>query len=1039
MFVIGRKAAVVFLLCAVCARSLAAQVTTGTISGVVKDESGAVLARSSVTIRNVETGSSRVVTSDDGGRYRAAQLALGTYEVQSELAGFNTEVRQGITLTVGREVVVDFILKIGQVSETVTVTGEAPVLETTSAAVSGLVDEKKLHDLPLNTRSMEQFVFLMPTAVSYTHYSATLNVGFTPKISVAGSRTDQNVFLLDGTDINDYTGDTPGSSAGIMAGVETIKEYQVLTHNFSAEYGRSVGAVVNMATKSGTNHLHGSAFEFLRNNVLDARNFFDLKIPPFRRNQFGGLLGGPIKKDKTFFMGSYEGLRQRLGITNTAFVPDDNARLGILPGQAQPVTVSALAKPYLDLYPRPNGPSLGGGVASFIWPFSNQTNEDYYTGRVDQQFGSAHTLFGRYTLDNTKVVAPLTFPFFLDELDSRDQYITVAETSVVSPKMVNDLRVAFNRMAPTDDSYSTISIPSSLDFVPGQGPGILSFSGSTISGAGVGALTMIGPSSRTPGHYIRNIYQVVDNVNYATGSHNLKFGGNFERVQTNNEQPTNRSGAYTFGSLLDFLQARPTQYTQSSGDSQWGWRQSLAAMYFQDDYRPLPRLTLNLGLRYEFTTRVKEVNSRTTHLESRLGSKIIVGDTFMPNNPSLKNIAPRFGASWQALPRTVIRAGVGLYYQELMDRPIIFLPQGSTTNSQRPVISSPTFPRVTSIPAAALTQVFLDDLKAPVSIHYSFSIQREITSDSSLTVGYVGTQSHHLLHFSEGNTALPVIQANGTKFFPPGLPRRNTNFASMRLIQTDSNSDYHGLAVSFQRRFQKGLQFQASYTYSKSIDEGSSTASSSASSEPQSRMDPDNRKLDRGRSAFDLRNNLVFNFTAELPLGPGRLLGGNTIGIGAKILGGWQLNGIVTMQNGTPFTIINTFNRSRDLDPNADDRPNRAPGLTSVPVLGTTSRYFDPAGFQLQPAGFFGNAGRNITEGPGLGKLDLSAVKNTAISERLNLQFRFEAFNILNRANFDQPNPGVFDSNGNVLGQAGRIIQTVTSSRQMQFGLKLVF
>ena len=623
MSALPRKAALLLLSIALGSSGAFGQVTTGTISGMVKDESGAVLARAAVTIKNVETGATREVTSDEGGRYRAPQLSLGTYEVQSTLPGFRTEVRSGIELTVGREVVVEFVLKVGQVNETVTVTGEAPVLETTSAAVSGLVDEKKLRDLPLNTRSMEQFVFLMPTAVSYTHYSATLNVGFTPKISVAGLRTDQNVFLLDGTDINDYTGDTPGSSAGIMAGVETIKEYQVLTHNFSAEFGRSVGAVVNMATRSGTNQLHGSAFEFLRNNVLDARNFFDRNIPPFRRNQFGGLLGGPIRKDKTFFMGSYEGLRQRLGITNTSFVPDDNARLGILPGQPQPVAINPAVKPFLDLYPRPNGGSLGGGVGAFIWPFSNRTNEDYYTGRVDQQINSSHTLFGRYTLDNTKVVAPLTFPFFLDELDSRDQYITVAETGVLSSRLVNDFRLAFNRMAPVDDSYSTIPIDPAVNFVPGQGPGIISFSNSTISGAGVGALTMIGPSSRTPGHYIRNIYQVVDSVNYTTGTHNFKFGGNFERLQTNNEQPTNRSGAYTFGSLLDFLQARPSQFTQSSGDSQWGWRQSLIAMYFQDDYKPKSNLTLNLGLRYEFTSLIKEVNSRTTHLPDRLGSRII--------------------------------------------------------------------------------------------------------------------------------------------------------------------------------------------------------------------------------------------------------------------------------------------------------------------------------------------------------------------------------------------------------------------------------
>ena len=1014
-----------------------AQVTTATISGIARDGSGAVLPAAKVTVRNVQTGATRVLTTDEGGRYRAPQLPLGSYEIEAELSGFKTEVRRGIDLTVGREAVVDFVLQVGDVTEQVTVTAEAPVLETTSAAVSGLVDERKLRDLPLNTRSMEQFVFLMPTAISYSHYSGTLNVGFTPKISVAGSRTDQNVFLLDGTDINDYAGDTPGSSAGIMAGVETIKEYQVLTHNFSAEFGRSTGAVVNMATRTGTNELHGSAFEFLRNDVLDARNYFDRGIPPFRRNQFGGLLGGPIQRDRLFFMGSYEGLRQRLGVTNTSFVPDDNARQGILPTQT--VAIHPAVRPYLDLYPRPNGPIVGGGVATFIWPFSNRTDADYVTGRVDYMINSNHNLFGRYTLDSTKVVVPLSFPFFLDQLDSKNQYTTLAETAVISPRMVNDFRVAFNRMAPVDTSYPTVPVDNSLDFVPGEGPGIISFSGSTISGAGIGALTMIGPSSRAPGHYIRNIYQVSDNINYTRGSHQLKFGGTFERIQTNNMQPTNRAGAYTFGSLIEFLQGRPSQYTQSAGDSQWGWRQSLVAMYFQDDYRPVPRLTLNLGVRYEFVSVIKEVNSKTTRLEDRLGPTILYGDTYFPNNPSLKNIAPRFGLSWQAASKTVLRVGVGLYHQQLMDRPIVFLPQGSTINSQRPVILNPPFPRVTTIPAASLTQVFLDELQSPNAIHYNLTVQRELSADTSLSVGYVGTQGHHLLHFAEGNTAIPTILPDGTKFFPAGLPRRNRNFGSMRFIQTDSNSDYHGLAVTLQRRFQNGFQYQLAYTYAKSIDEGSSTASSSATSEPQSRMDPDNRKLDRGRSAFDIRNNLVFNFTSDLPFGPGHRVGGNATGVGAAILSGWQLNGIITAQNGSPFTPINSSNRSRSLDPNANDRPNRNPAFQSIPVLGTTSRYFDPAGYQWQPAGFFGDAGRNIVEGPGLVKLDLAMVKNNALSERINMQLRFEAFNLLNRANFDHPNPSVFDSNGNILGQSGRIIQTVTTSRQFQFGLKFTF
>jgi outer membrane receptor protein involved in Fe transport len=1016
------------------------QVTTGSILGTIKDVNGGAVARAEVTVRDVDTGATRVLMSDEAGRYRASQLSPGTYEVKAELSGFKTEVRKGIELAVGQEAVVDFLLQVGTVTESVTVTGEAPLLDSTTATVSGLVDEKMMRDLPLNVRSLEQFALLMPTVSQQRNFDQSLKQGLTPKISAAGLRPDQNVFLLDGTDVMDYSGQTPGSAAGALLGVETIKEYEVLTHTYGAEFGRLPGAVVNMVTRSGSNELHGTLFEFLRNDIFDARNFFDpQQIPPLRRNQFGGVLGGPIKKDRTFFFVSYEALRNRVGSTNTSFVPDNNARQGILPNPANPgqpivVGVNPAVQPYLNLYPVANGPDVGGGVAEFTWPFSQSADEDYFMVKIDHRINSSHSLFGRYTFDDTRVANPLALPIFESQFKSRNQYTTIGETWVISQRAVNDSRFAFNRTTPGENYVPTFNFNPSLAFVPGQGPGIMIVGNA--SGVG-GAISQFGGDSGDPSHWYRNVFQAIDNFTYSTGRHTLKFGADFERLQTNTSQLQNRSGVYLFDSLAHFLGAQPYELDRNSGTGTASWRQSLFGLYLQDDYKPTSKLTLNLGFRYEITSVLEEVNGKATNLVNILDPAVHVGESFQNPNPSLKDVAPRIGLAWQPLSRTVVRLGVGLYYQQLMDAPYISRPEQNTTANAQVVISFPAFPTVTSIPPGSQGASNVDVRDNPTVIQSSLNIQEEITPNTEVEIGYVGTRGTDLIALSEGNIANPVILPNGTTFFPPKSPRRNPKFGGVKRETADAESNYNALTVRLQRRFTRALQFQASYTYSKALDDASAAAGP-PNSAPGFYMESYYPQADYGLSDFDMRNNLSVSFIGDLPIGPGKAVGGNTSGLVGSLLGGWGLSGIVSVQSGTPVTPVVGFNIAQNKNTTGADRPNLKPGVTKVPILGSPNKYFDPSVFQLQSPGFYGNAGRNIIIGPGQATLDLAMLKNISLTEKLNLQFRAEAYNLFNRANFGEPAATIFDSSGPV-GSAGVITRTKTTSRQLQFGLKLLF
>ncbi|MBI2821418.1 MAG: carboxypeptidase regulatory-like domain-containing protein, partial [Acidobacteria bacterium] len=440
-----------------------AQVTTATILGTVKDQSGGVLPGVTIAIANTETGLRRELVTDDAGRYRAAQLALGNYEVEASLASFQTEVRTGIKLTVGREAVVDFMLAVGEISDRIQVTGDAPLVETTNSTIAGLVDDKKIRDLPLNGRSFSDLVTLQMGAVTQPLGARNSSSGFGLKISVSGARPSENSFLLDGNFVNDTLNNTPAGVTGLFLGVETLREFTVLTNTFNAEYGQSAGAVVNAVTKSGTNELHGSLFYFHRNSALDARNFFDRQAdPPFRRHQYGGVIGGPIVPNQTFFFGGYEGLREGLGLTRIIDTLTPEARLGILPGRP-PIQVAPGISDYFVLYPLPNGRPKSPGAAEYLFTKTNESRQDNFVVKVDHNFSDADSTFARYTFDDADIEAPGVN--YAGVLQSRNQYLTLEEKKVISPELLNIFRFGYIRSVLNQNDKPLINLPPQLQLV----------------------------------------------------------------------------------------------------------------------------------------------------------------------------------------------------------------------------------------------------------------------------------------------------------------------------------------------------------------------------------------------------------------------------------------------------------------------------------------------------------------------------------------------------------------------------------------------
>ena len=1041
--------------------SLSAQVVTGAISGRIADTTGAVIPGAAVQIQNVETGLTRSVEADEAGRYVVRNLPVGSYAITAQRTGFRTEVRRGVTLTVGSEAVVNMELSVGAVQETVEVTGEAPAIETTSATLSGLVSSVQMQELPLNGRSYDQLALLSAGVAEQPQGNRNQIVGAGMRMSINGARPNATLYLLDGTTVNDYTSNGPGSSSGQSLGVGAIREFRVLAHSFSAEYGRNGGAVISAVTQSGTNSYHGSLYEFFRNNVLDARDFFNPdELPPFRRNQFGASLGGRLVRDRVFFFANYEALRQRRGVTVIATVPDLNARRGLVPDpvtrELRPVTLNPASVPYLNLYPLPNGRNFGIGTAESLADVSSADTENYAMERMDFQLSEKDSLYWRYVFNPSDSIGPRSLPVFFDKELKTNHYAVVSETHIFSATALNEFRFAFNRTVPATGT-GPFDLDPSLSFIPGQGFGQITFTqiGSD-SGANAGTLAEMGTRRPAPQIFLLNLFQATDTFSYVKGAHSWKWGFDLERNQTNTSQLAARRGTYRFGSLLDLLAGRPNlvQFALSSATStgERGWRNILFGWFVQDDIRVRPNLTLNLGFRHEFITTPYEVNGRSASLRNLSDPLGTVGPPF---EPSQANFAPRVGLAWDPTGsgKTSVRLGAGVFHNQLLGRV-----WGNTTESASnfkttfSVTNPPNFPRALEsgfTPGVQNTGTIQFHPNTPTIIQYNAEVQRELIPTLRLRLGYVGSHGYNLERHSHQNIRVAQILPDGSQFFLANAPRVNPRFADIEQILTDSRTNYNGLQMVLDKAFSHGLQLQANYTWSKNMSDSDTTIGAELTNGIRGALDVYDLDRDYSLSSYDQRNSFVLNSVYKMPWE--KRLNSRFIKAG---LGGWQINGVLRTGSGVPINARVGFNNSRNGDNNIPDRPNLVagasnnpnqgtsrgcPGIPAGEQLGTPDRYFDPCSFALNPAGTFGNVGRNTLIGPGLFNVDFGIVKNTAIVERMNLEFRAEFFNLINHSHFAAPNNSIFSSDRTYTGSAGRISATASNAREIQFGLKLTF
>ncbi len=1086
-----------FVISMIAATFSKAQTTTASFQGTVADATGAVLPGAQVTASNVETGLKRTTTTSDEGRFLLSELPPGSYEITVTLPGFDTLVRKGMTLTVGQQASLRLTMNVGTVDQHVIVTGDAPLVETTQSSVSGVVEERRITDLPLNGRDFTQLALVEPAVVSLRNTgSGEIGRGFGTRMSVAGSRPDQTSWLLDGMNIKGSTQfGTPGSAGGGLLGVDGVREFQVLTTNYSSEFGGTSGGVVNMVTKSGTNQLHGSVYEFLRNSALDAAawedNAFGAGKPAFKRNQFGFSLGGPIRKDQTFFFANYEGLRQPKGFTNVAFVPDENVHKGLVPnpnGGLQQVKIADSIADLLKLWPSPNVPgSSAAGVGLLSSSVSQRTSENYFMVRLDHRLSDNQSLFGRFSFDQASQDNPDTIPVDDFKLETKPRYATIQLVSVWTPKLLSTTRVGMSRNNIALNIAMNVTYPRSVFFLNQQFPPEI-----MIPGAG---LTNFGPDASNIQAAIQQLYQVQEGITYTPGGrHTFKFGFDFEKLDPNLNSGPNNNGMFRWATIADFVQDNPLQQLSTSlpgNVPERTFRQNLFGFYFNDDWKMTSKFTWNLGLRYEPYTGPSEKWGRVSVVKDWLTATHYDTGGQMFQSPGNKYFAPRVGFAWdpQGNGKTAIRGGFGVFYVPLStyvysrasyrNAPFSGSIQQVPRDAQGRVSNfASVLPYIYSIAPSFLTPQF-GPTTSPIMVQYNpnatyemklnLTVERQIGQDVSLSIGYLGGRGYHLTRTTDVNVRYPT-QVNGRVFVDSRSPVPNPAFFQGQMVVTDSQSFYNALRAQLKKRLSRSYQFQVSYTWSKSIDDATAGSSNTAYPTEGTSSQLWGTKADRGLSALNQTHNFVVNGIWSLPSPSGSRAV-------SSVLGGWEVTGIFTAVTGTPFTPTLSGSNVNDNGrpgggsrlrmpdwvggrsfssitsgttagctfvngipgPFIPDRPNSvAPGQT----LGSPTLWFDPCAFAVPPSGFYGNLGRGTFIGPGTVNFDMSLGKSIPLKfrEGTRLEFRSDFFNLFNRPNFADPATQVLNANNNTpISTAGQITRTVTSSRQLQFSLKLVF
>jgi len=1092
------------------ASSTFAQVSAA-LTGVVTDPSGAAVADAAIEADEVDTGLTRAATTDSAGRYSFFALPLGPYEVRVKKEGFAEEIRTGIHLVVGQNAIVDLNLRVGDVSQQITVTADAPPVALTTTDISGLVGQQQVKDLPLNGRSFDLLIPLNPGVVNFT-FEKTGGIGVSNStngnnFAVSGNRPQQNLFLLNGVE---YTGAAennmqPSGASGQLLGVDAVREFNVLRDSYGAQYGKHPGAQVVIVTDSGTNQWHGSAFEFLRNNDLDSRNFFDIgSAPGFQRNQFGASLGGPIQKDKTFFFTSYEGFRQSLHQTSETFVPANDARNGTLVAfgsqctAPQRLACAARVQQLLTLWPAPTSaacpqPELllpngaPSGIIGCVFSPLQTIREDFGTARIDHVFSSRDSLSGVSTIDDGADVTATSFdPFSTDIVNLREQVASVEETHAFSPTVVNTARLGYSRAAYYFLGEPTPGSPSSLvpGFVGNLPVGAVVVGGSTASNPAT-QLGLAGSNNGTNLDVFRNIYTYEDQVALTRGRHQFVLGGWFQQFQSNEVIALSQFGQASFASINALLGGLVGTFTYDPAPTEVNWRSFFAAWFAQDTIRVKRNLTLSLGFRGESSTGWNEAHGRAANYfftNGVINNTPHVGSAAFSENNEKFLPEPRIGLAWSPFGQnTVIRAGFGMY-NDLQDALGYRMDQNAPFN--------PTY-AISALPVANLPEPFSPvpsnaklapggvqpDLKPPTLISYSLRVEQQLSPNTYLTVGYVGSHGYHEILGEDTNEPAPLVcpgsagcpatlptlfTASGTAV--PGLPipagtyfvpaacsatntTCNNNLAGTWSWFSRGDSSYNALQVDANHRFSQGLTLRGVYTWSKALDDGDSPNATTSNNAPALVSNPFNLRADWGPATYDSRNVGVINAIYELPFGRGKMFANGVSGWSDRLVSGWSLTSIVTLQSGLPFTPQLSYNPSNNGDTKNPVRPFLNPNFSGPVILGNTDHWFNPNAFLYESNtagsnGFYGNVGRDAFVGPGLATWDFSVMKQTVLAERLNLQFRAEIFNILDRANFNTPNLIVATLQGTtpVTNPAGgSITSTSTTARQVQFGLKLLW
>jgi hypothetical protein len=1012
------RAIVLWLLCA---GALRAQ--TGSIGGTITDQSGAVVPGAALTLTEVDRKLIRTTESDASGNYLLSSLPSGRYEMKAEHAGFKTFLQSGLTLEVDQRTRLDVALQVGAVGETVSVTSELPLVTTESTTVGGVVENRRIVEMPLNGRFFLDLANLLPGTVHSSNPRTFLASGTAAgafAFNAAGAREDQINYLVEGINLNDMV----QNQLTFQPNIEFIQEFKIQVNSFSAELGRSSGAVVNAVMRSGTNGLHGDAYEFLRNDVLDARNFFDpprpvakartgRELPPFKRNIFGAAVGGPVwipglydGHDRTFFFATYEGRRQRESETFTARVPTAAERAGV---------TDPIVRNVISLLP-PENAALPN---NFVGSAPKSRTLDQATGKVDQRLGGAGHFAVTYVFQRDSRVEPSNIgahniPGHGDFRPARRQFFSINETRLAGPHGVNEFRFGLNRVRIAFVGITTADAAAVGLNTRESGPG-------SLPDVTVPGLLSFGNPNAFPQGRADTTFQFTDIFSLQRSSHALKFGVEARRFWNNNFN-TGVFGSLRFDTMADFLAGRVSRFTKPAGDISPALRVWAFNWFVQDDWRVRPGFTVSLGMRYEFNGVPSEIHDRLTLFDPATASLHRVGDAGFDrvHESDNNNFGPRVGFAWDPFgqKRTAIRGAYGIFFNQPVTNIVTALgnnPPFRTTVDYDRVTVANLFGAAGAARAPVLSSINRNFTSDYVQ-QWNLNIQQELMRNTRLEVSYLGSKGTHLRLVRDINPRAPSPTAAGLRPFPA--------FGRINQSENSSSSNYHGLWASVERRVARGLLFTVNHSWSKSID-----INSVGSSNPQV-QDPLNLRAERALSDFDARHRFSFSFVYEFPF---RLT--DTPAVARRVLTGWQLTGIGVLQSGSPVAPILSADRSGIGD--FFDRPNIVVSqLVKTGPNPAPEHWWDPAQFAQPPFGQFGNAGRNILLTPNLKNFDLGLYKNTRFTERVNLQFRAQFYNIFNHTNLGAPVP-TFPANFGVIRNTRAPRGDASSSRQIEFGMKL--